>query len=451
MISILVFIFFLSSCGQINNHSLKTKTSYGCWEADIKKIQSNIGYKFNNTLILEEALSNHRYKNRSLMGDSLLNYVITQEASRRFSGKKDSLLDNFRQNHICNKYLREVALKIGICGTKKAKDGEYGNVMEAIFWSIAEDSSTNKAQKVILNLFGLSEKKEIQMSKTHKKEIKNKSNSNVKRQSINTMKETKIKDKIEAQKKNQTAFMPKFIRTALSNVTSNEPIIRLYDFIKLPEQRALEKEFGKYPTLLMSIEAFNVKENIALFSMDNPNIFKIAYNRWLINQKKISKMVIEINRSEVSNLNEGNENVALDNNPLVSSFIISKLEELTDFKLAFQNLKSLNNRYSDNLTLFLHLFLKLSPQFFYSPSSYPDGYKIYVCFLPIHSSESFQSKIKRKDKTKMLYYNNNNVMDHIMDSIAIQLDQFILEASKEVNSYGSIFNSFIRFLWNQDY
>ncbi|UAJ65595.1 ribonuclease III [Candidatus Schneideria nysicola] len=131
----------------------------------INNLQKNLGYKFKNFKILLQALT-HRSFGRNhnerleFLGDSILNYVITNILYKRFPSVNEGNMSRMRASLVRSNTLSEIAKKfdLGQClflGPGEEKNGGFyrdsilANAMEALIGGIFLDSNIKNIEKLI--------------------------------------------------------------------------------------------------------------------------------------------------------------------------------------------------------------------------------------------------------------------------------------------------------------
>ena len=157
-------ILLLGSCGikitKSNSCGIKISEHFGNQNqgvtADIKHIQSVLGYRFVKISNLTNALADSKIGNLHWIGNEILNFTISKVAYSKFGefyGYQQPLND-FKTKYINNAKLSNLARNILKIKHDNAsvRDIIYGNIMEAIFGAIMHDSSQEEAAKVILRV-----------------------------------------------------------------------------------------------------------------------------------------------------------------------------------------------------------------------------------------------------------------------------------------------------------
>lgn len=139
---------------------------------EFDNLSANLGIKFNNLALLEEALTHRSYlnefKNRNLqsnerlefLGDAILSFVVSTWLFKKFPQFFEGKLTSLRSNMVKTTSLTKVAQKLKVGdylllskGEKEAKGQQnptlLANAMEAIIGAIFLDQGVNKAKDFI--------------------------------------------------------------------------------------------------------------------------------------------------------------------------------------------------------------------------------------------------------------------------------------------------------------
>ncbi len=140
---------------------------------ELEKIQKEIGVKFKDKSLLEEALTHRSYLNENphwpngnnerleFLGDAVLELVITEELFRQFPKREEGKLTVLRAALVNSKSLYEVATKLGLDkelllsrGETKDSKGKgretiSANAVEAVIGAIYMDQGYDKAKRFI--------------------------------------------------------------------------------------------------------------------------------------------------------------------------------------------------------------------------------------------------------------------------------------------------------------
>ncbi len=142
-----------------------------------KELEEDIGYFFNNKDLLVEALSHpslkqhiikHRihknYERLELLGDTIINFVITEIIFKEFPLYDQGKLAKIRAYLVCKELLCKVASKINLSNYIIMTYGEQASggrqnpnniedTMEALIAAIYLDSNIDSVKKIIYNLW----------------------------------------------------------------------------------------------------------------------------------------------------------------------------------------------------------------------------------------------------------------------------------------------------------
>ena len=136
-------------------------------ESDIRLLEKNIGYKFNNLNYLKTALTHSSYANESklkidsnerleFLGDAILDAVVGDIVFRHFKGKREGFLTNTRSKIVQRETLNRLAVEIGldkliISSTHSSTHNSYmcGNAFEAMVGAIYLDRGYSYCMRFI--------------------------------------------------------------------------------------------------------------------------------------------------------------------------------------------------------------------------------------------------------------------------------------------------------------
>ena len=139
----------------------------------MKTIEEKIGYSFKDRTLLETALthsSSAREKGggdfnerMEFLGDAMLDAIVGEELYREFPGKEEGFLSRTRAALVCEKFLFEVAQKIGLGEHLKLGAGEektggrrrpsiLADAVEALIGAVFLDGGYEETRKVVLGL-----------------------------------------------------------------------------------------------------------------------------------------------------------------------------------------------------------------------------------------------------------------------------------------------------------
>ncbi|MCF8462281.1 MAG: ribonuclease III [Rickettsiaceae bacterium] len=147
-------------------------------KSDLSKLQTNIGYEFSNSQLLELALMHpslkakpkytQSYERLEFLGDSLLNFIISEKLFTDFGNYSEGKLSKLRMALVCKETLYKVAKDIQLSefllldigeemmgGRSNPKNLE--NAMEALIAAVYLDSKldygVSKITEIILKLW----------------------------------------------------------------------------------------------------------------------------------------------------------------------------------------------------------------------------------------------------------------------------------------------------------
>ncbi|WPY01020.1 Ribonuclease III [Candidatus Trichorickettsia mobilis] len=142
-----------------------------------KRIEQSTGYHFNNLELLVESLShpslkqniskysiNKNYERLELLGDAILNFIITEYLFQNFTKQDEGTLARVRSFLVCKETLCKVAAAINLADDIIMTHGEeisggrsnpnnLENAMEALIAAIYLDSNIDTIRSIIINLW----------------------------------------------------------------------------------------------------------------------------------------------------------------------------------------------------------------------------------------------------------------------------------------------------------
>ena len=139
----------------------------------MKSIEEKIGYSFKDKALLETALTHSSYARESggsvfnermeFLGDAMLDAIAGEELYREFPGKGEGFLSRTRASLVCEKFLFEVAVHIGLgehlrlgAGEEKTGGRERPSILsdavEALIGAVFLDGGYEAAKDVVLRL-----------------------------------------------------------------------------------------------------------------------------------------------------------------------------------------------------------------------------------------------------------------------------------------------------------
>ncbi|BAC24342.1 rnc [Wigglesworthia glossinidia endosymbiont of Glossina brevipalpis] len=133
------------------------------------KLQKKMGYLFHNNIILKQALTHRSFSSKNnerleFLGDSILNYIISDALYNNFTNIPEGKLSQMRSYLVRGNTLAEIArefclgdyLILGIGEVKtggKNRDSILSNAMEAIIGGIFLDSNINKTHEIVISWY----------------------------------------------------------------------------------------------------------------------------------------------------------------------------------------------------------------------------------------------------------------------------------------------------------
>ena len=140
----------------------------------MKSIEEKIGYRFKDRNLLETALTHSsfaREKNISggynermeFLGDAMLDAIVGEKLYRDFSDREEGFLSRTRASLVCEKFLFEVASRIGLGDYLRLSAGEektggrkrpsiLADAVEAMIGAVFLDGGYDAAKTVVLGL-----------------------------------------------------------------------------------------------------------------------------------------------------------------------------------------------------------------------------------------------------------------------------------------------------------
>ena len=139
----------------------------------MKTIEEKIGYSFNDPTLLETALTHSSYAREAggstfnermeFLGDAMLDAITGEELYKEFPGKGEGFLSRTRASLVCEKFLFEVALRLGLgdyllMGAGEEKTGGRGrpsilaDAVEALIGAVFLDGGYEAARQVVRKL-----------------------------------------------------------------------------------------------------------------------------------------------------------------------------------------------------------------------------------------------------------------------------------------------------------
>ncbi len=146
----------------------------------MENLQNNLGYKFNNITLLQNALTHSSYANEmhtsygsnerlEFLGDAVLSVIVADYIYKNYSKLPEGELTKLRASLVCEKSLFSYAkeLEIGNClmlGKGEAANGGanrpslLADAFEAVLAAVYLDSSIEEARKIVMRFI----KKELE-------------------------------------------------------------------------------------------------------------------------------------------------------------------------------------------------------------------------------------------------------------------------------------------------
>ena len=139
----------------------------------MRSIEEKIGYSFKDRTLLTTALTHSSYARESggsefnermeFLGDAMLDAIAGEELYREFPGKGEGFLSRTRASLVCEKFLFEVAVHIGLgehlrLGAGEEKTGGrnrpsiLADAVEALIGAVFLDGGYEAARDVVLRL-----------------------------------------------------------------------------------------------------------------------------------------------------------------------------------------------------------------------------------------------------------------------------------------------------------
>ncbi len=158
----------------------KRKAAYAAFSnkkenAMFSKLEKIIGYQFQDTQLITEAMTHTSYANEhrvpkgkavhnerlEFLGDSVLSLIITNHLFKNLSSKTEGEMSRIRSTIVCERSLREAADRIHLSeyillgkGEEqtrgRSRDSIIADAMEALIGAIYLDSNFHEAEKFVL-------------------------------------------------------------------------------------------------------------------------------------------------------------------------------------------------------------------------------------------------------------------------------------------------------------
>lgn len=133
-------------------------------------LQQRIGYRFNRTELLVQALTHRSHgsahnERLEFLGDSVLNCVIAAELHERFQDGREGDLSRMRANLVRQESLHGLAQSLSLGDSLRLGEGELksggharpsilADALEALFGAVFLDGGFDAARDVVLRLYG---------------------------------------------------------------------------------------------------------------------------------------------------------------------------------------------------------------------------------------------------------------------------------------------------------
>ena len=134
-----------------------------------KLIQSDIGYQFNNSALLLQALTHRSFSGNNnerleFLGDSVLNFIVAHQLYLRFPKLPEGDLSRLRAQLVKESSLAEIAFALNLGDQLKLGEGELksagwrrpsilADALEAIIGAVYSDGGFLNAEQLVLKLY----------------------------------------------------------------------------------------------------------------------------------------------------------------------------------------------------------------------------------------------------------------------------------------------------------
>jgi len=127
---------------------------------------NNLGYSFQDTKLLQLALTHKSYSGENnerleFLGDSILNLYVSEKLFNSYSDLNEGTLTILKAGIVSRENLNTIASKIGIATSIKLGKGEtlknnsiLGNTLEALIGAVFLDSNFDIVKTFLDNIFG---------------------------------------------------------------------------------------------------------------------------------------------------------------------------------------------------------------------------------------------------------------------------------------------------------
>ncbi len=138
----------------------------------MKQLQENLGYKFNNITLLENAITHSSYANEAhtpygsnerleFLGDAVLSVIVADYIYKNFGKLPEGELTKLRASLVCEKSLCSFSKQLGVGEYLKLGKGESANggaqrpsiladAFEAILAAVYLDGGMDDARKIVM-------------------------------------------------------------------------------------------------------------------------------------------------------------------------------------------------------------------------------------------------------------------------------------------------------------
>lgn len=135
-----------------------------------ERLQSRLGYRFNDPKLLQQALTHRSHstphnERLEFLGDSILNFIIAAELYGRFARLREGELSRLRASLVREQSLHDIATRIALgdylrLGEGELKSGGFrrpsilADSVEALIGAVYLDGGYEAARAVVLSLYG---------------------------------------------------------------------------------------------------------------------------------------------------------------------------------------------------------------------------------------------------------------------------------------------------------
>jgi len=130
----------------------------------MKDLMSELGYKFQDVVLLETALTHKSFSSEhnerlEFLGDALLNLYVTEYLYDRFDSLDEGKLTQFKASIVSRENLTKIAQSIGLSDFIRTGKGEQlegnsipGNAVEALIGAVFLDSNYSRTNRFLHKL-----------------------------------------------------------------------------------------------------------------------------------------------------------------------------------------------------------------------------------------------------------------------------------------------------------